>query len=188
MRLCSLDGCELRHKAKGLCGIHYKRVWRGRDVAKRIREDRNGRTFRPEYSVWRSMNARCNPRNANEYPNHAGKGIKVCSRWSESFNDFHTDMGDRPSSAHSIDRINNEGNYEPGNCRWATQLEQSLNKSIRSDNTTGVVGVYYVPSTGRWNAQIIRHSKMMYHKYFATKEEATIARAEQVSLIDKELL
>ena len=83
----------------------------------------------PEYVAWTSMKQRCCNRNARGYSRYGGRGIKVCSRWLLSFENFLADMGRRPSPQHSIDRIDNDGNYEPGNCRWATQKQQSANTS-----------------------------------------------------------
>lgn len=84
----------------------------------------------PEYRSWQAMIARCeNPAN-KQYARYGGRGIAVCDRWRHDFAAFLADVGPRPSLAHSIDRYpNNDGNYEPGNCRWATQLEQQNNRS-----------------------------------------------------------
>lgn len=80
----------------------------------------------PEHNSWRAMVDRCrNPRNTS-YANYGGRGITVCERWLR-FDNFLADMGPRPSPSHSIDRINNDGNYEPGNVRWATRSQQILN-------------------------------------------------------------
>lgn len=86
-------------------------------------------TRTPEHVAWSSMLQRCeNPKNPN-YPNYGGRGISVCERWRASFEAFLTDVGPRPSPKHSIDRHpNNDGNYEPGNVRWATISEQAWNK------------------------------------------------------------
>lgn len=75
------------------------------------------------------MRQRCTDPSASGYRYYGGRGITVCGRWRESFDAFLADMGPRPSPKHSIDRVNNNGNYEPGNCRWATAHEQHLNTS-----------------------------------------------------------
>lgn len=81
----------------------------------------------PEYFVWKSMRARCNNPNNRDYALYGGRGIAVCPAW-DSFQKFLSDMGRRPSSKHSIDRIDSNGNYEPSNCRWATDTQQRRNK------------------------------------------------------------
>lgn len=85
----------------------------------------------PEYKVWMSMRARC----AGKDPRYGGRGIKVCERW-DDFAAFYADMGPRPSPDLSIDRINNDGHYEPGNCRWATDAQQRANKRPRARRST----------------------------------------------------
>lgn len=79
------------------------------------------------YRVWHSMRQRCfNPNNARYY-RYGGRGIGICARW-DSFENFMSDMGPRPTSDHSLDRIDNNGDYEPSNCRWATRSQQQRNK------------------------------------------------------------
>lgn len=81
-----------------------------------------------EYRIWSAMKKRCHTPGMKAFAMYGGRGISVCPRWRESFENFYADMGPRPSKAHSIDRYpNKNGNYEPGNCRWATWKEQARN-------------------------------------------------------------
>lgn len=79
------------------------------------------------YRIWLNMLDRCSNPDCRQYPNYGGRGIKVCPRWQESVWAFYEDVGEPPSPKHSLDRIDNDGNYEPGNCRWATPTEQHRN-------------------------------------------------------------
>ena len=90
-------------------------------------ESKRGKTS-PEYVVWRSMKRRCSSQKDKRFYCYGGRGIKVCERWESSYENFLKDMGRRPTPHHSIDRIDVNGNYAPGNCRWATPEQQNFNK------------------------------------------------------------
>lgn len=86
----------------------------------------------PTYRSWASMIARCTmPSNGRNWKWYGGRGVTVCPDWRDSFEAFLCDMGPRPAG-HSLDRVNSDGNYEPGNCRWATPIEQAANRKRRA--------------------------------------------------------
>lgn len=87
----------------------------------------HGMTESPEYVAWCCMKQRCEYPPFPQWADYGGRGISVCSRWRDSFENFYTDMGPRPSPKHSIDRIDNNGDYEPGNVRWSTHRQQQNN-------------------------------------------------------------
>lgn len=81
-----------------------------------------------EYAVWKSMRQRCNNPKSTFYCRYGGRGITICDEWND-FSKFYSDMGSRPSPAHTLERKNNNGNYCKANCEWATRAEQSVNTS-----------------------------------------------------------
>ncbi len=98
---------------------------------------KHGMAYTPTWSAWKHMKRRCLNVKTAEYQRYGGRGITVCERWCNSFADFLADVGLRPDGM-TLDRIDNNGNYEPGNCRWATRKEQSSN--MRTNRTITVDG------------------------------------------------
>lgn len=139
MWLCLCDcGKEKLASASGLnsgdavsCGAS------GCSDGKRLRHGHNRRgRATPEYEAWTAMIKRCCTPSHQAFHNYGGRGISVCARWRESYAAFFADMGARPSPKHSLDRINNDGNYEKTNCRWATALEQRHNQRRSKQHAT----------------------------------------------------
>lgn len=89
---------------------------------------KHGLTSTPEYRTWDHIKTRCLNPNFNDYHNYGGRGITICDRWLNSFENFLADMGERPTPKHSIERNDTNGNYEPSNCSWATHKEQCNNQ------------------------------------------------------------
>lgn len=87
----------------------------------------HGKSQTPEYRTWCAIKERCDNATSSSYHNYGGRGIKICDTWKHSFETFLKDVGKKPTPQHSIDRINNNGHYEPSNVRWATPKQQSRN-------------------------------------------------------------
>lgn len=127
-------------------------------------------------NTWYSMRARCSKPTDPKYKHYGGKGIMVCDRWSSSpigFWNFVEDMGDRPKG-HTLDRIDNNGNYEPSNCRWANRYEQGANMS--KNNKT--VGVCWHKVSKCWVAYIHYQDKRINLGNFKVYEDAVKARKD----------
>jgi hypothetical protein len=124
------------------------------------------------------MKQRCLNPKAQHYIDYGGRGIKVYHGWIESFDDFLDDVGYRPNKSYSLDRINNDGNYEPGNVRWIDKTVQSINSRLKSTSTSGVRGVNWYASKQRWHVRIRMYGKTISLGYYKDKSEAIRVRKE----------
>lgn len=127
-----------------------------------------------EYRAWAGMTSRCTNKNERTYKHYGDRGITVCKRWRESFPAFLKDMGRKPSPELSLDRIDNDGNYEPGNCRWATAKQQANNKR---PGMTGRPRLYHNPERlslvlpASLHKRIEKHAKEGHRSLSATVVE-----------------
>jgi hypothetical protein len=136
----------------------------------------HGGTYTREYRVWWDMHQRCsNPKN-ERYPKYGGRGISVCERW-DDFRLFIADMGQRPSCDHSLDRKDNDGNYDPGNCRWATRSEQQRNKGpITKDNCLPRGDAHWTRRDKKRAVAVARKNIQNAHKSGAENGNAKLTR------------
>ena len=126
-------------KSCGCAKNELLRIGRTKHGHSTCKHTRNADGGSSEYRSWNSMKSRCLKENDKDYPNYGGRGITICERWVNSFQDFLSDMGLKPTTKHTIHRINNEGNYEPSNCKWADAFEQGAGKRTSRYFTAGGV-------------------------------------------------
>lgn len=174
MRICGIEDCKNKHVARGWCMNHYKRWKRHGDP--RYKNRSVTVIFKNEYGIYQGMIARCSNSTLSAYRYYGGKGITVCTRWLDGFSNFIEDMGPRPSSRHTIDRIDVNGNYEPRNCRWATYTEQLRNRGLLHINKSGYTGVSWDKQKKKWRADIKTNHKQKLIGRFDTLEAAAEAR------------
>lgn len=187
--ICAMVNCNkvIYTKKSELCISHYMRKRRNGTPTglRKMREVIIGDVGRqhPLYRTWSGMIQRCTNPNNTYFFNYGGRGVKVCDEWRNSFNAFATYMGDKPGASYTLDRIDNNGNYEPGNVRWANKSEQQLNRGMRADNISGVNGVSHRKDTGKWVARIAVEG-VVKRKQFDSMKDAV----EQRLKWEKELI
>lgn len=127
----------------------------------------------PEYWIWSSMITRCTSKNSKDYYNYGGRGISVCDEWINSFESFISHIGRRPESNSQLDRINVDGNYEPGNVRWVSPSQNAMNKKVYKNNRTGVKGVGHCH--GKFRARLQVNGETVFCEIFDSLLDAAKA-------------
>ena len=135
---------------------------------------KHGMTGTLIYNKWKGMKQRCYNSNYDFYSAYGGRGIKVCDEWKDDFMQFYKDMGDVPFEGAELDRINNDDDYKPSNCRWVSH-EETANNRRNYHNKTGYTGVTYKPHLNKYQAQLYKNKKFIYLGVYETAEEAHLA-------------
>ena len=126
----------------------------------------------PLYNTWVNLRDRCYNPDSDQYRDYGGRGIKVCRKWRESFERFALDMGLKPHKKLTLERINNNKGYKPSNCEWVTRKENNNNKRIYKTNTTGVSGISFSDTKGRFTVRKQINGVRTYLGETYTLEEA----------------
>lgn len=125
------------------------------------------------YTKWRNMKSRCYVKNQENYKYYGGRGIKVCDEWLKSFDTFYDwAISNGYKEGLSIDRIDNDGDYEPSNCRWSDKWGQAINKGKRSNNKSGYINVLYNKAYNKWETKINMHKERTFLGRYGTQKEA----------------
>lgn len=173
---CTVTNCKKipRNKVNKYCNLHYRRNLKHGNPLKTLRIRENHGLYRHAlYPIWVQMKQRCNNKKCKTYMYYGGRGISVCERWQSSFKNFVEDMGERPIAA-TLDRIDNDGDYEPSNCRWANMSTQTSNRGDNRNNTSGYKGIVF--RQGSWRVRIMNDYKEISLGSYTSLTDAIQAR------------
>jgi conserved hypothetical protein len=154
-------GTEVKNGYSKSCGC----------LTKQNLKRKHGMTGTPIYKKWKTIKGRCFNPNASNYKWYGERGITMCKEWKNDFSKFYEDVGDIPFEGAELDRIDNNGNYEPNNVRWVDHRTNSNNRR-KYHNKTGYTGVTYKPELNKYQAQLFKNKEFIYLGVFETAEEA----------------
>lgn len=181
MKICKIKDCKDKVCAKGYCDKHYRR-WRKYDDPNIVKIRHHGYSKYPLYRVWADIKTRCYNENATNYKYYGGRGITICADWKNDPKAFIEWALPLWKKGLLIDRIDNEGNYEPSNCRFVTYAESRLNQRLLTvKSISGYRGVSYHKKDKKWRARITINSKEKYLGNFSTPIKAALAYNNAVS-------
>lgn len=172
---------NVKRKATSSCGCLKKQMLIDKNY-------KHGLSNHKVYGIWAWMLDRCYRQNNKKHDSYGGRGIKVCDEWRhdfKSFYDYVTSLDNYNEdelgiNGLTIDRIDNDSNYEPGNLRWATRKQQVLNRRLSTNNTSGYSGIHYAKKNNKWIATIGKDYRRSYLGWFNKIEDAVNARNQYI--------
>jgi hypothetical protein len=160
---------SLRNGVSTSCGCYRA------EVSKKLLTT-HGKSSSHEYFIWQGMKDRCLNPNNKVFKHYGGRGIEVCNRWLESFDNFITDRGNRPNLQYSIERIDNSLGYNNVNCKWASATEQARNTRVSYKSLSGVRGITLDKPSQKWLVRIGVNGTRLRLGLFETLQSAKDAR------------
>ena len=174
---CKIPSCnKIDTIVNGFCRKHYTQIRTHKELRPDSEIECHGLANTAEYQLWSNIKERCFNKKSKDYKFYGGRGVTMSNEFKNSFKTFYDHIGRRPSKKFSLDRIDNNGNYERGNLRWATKSQQAINRRKRKTNKSGTTGVHWHKQSKKWRVNISVNQKVKYLGCFTCLEEAADVR------------